>query len=42
MPREIKSSKNELKSCEIIGNSIDYVIKTEELVRPYYTDDDKV
>ena len=42
MPREIKPVKNELKSCEIIGHRVDYVMKTEELVRPFYMDDDKV
>lgn len=42
LPREIRESKNELKSCEIIGNAIDYVMKTEELVGTYYTNDNKV
>lgn len=42
MPRDIIFHENELKSCEIVGNAIDYVMRTEELVRPYYTEDDNV
>jgi len=42
MPREIKFEENEFLSCEKIRNALDYVFRTEELVRPYYFKDDKV
>ena len=42
MPKNVEFEKNEFKSCEKIGKVLDYVFKTEELVRPYYFTDDKV
>ena len=42
MPKEIEFSNCEFKSCENISKVLDYVFKTEELVRPYYFADDKV
>lgn len=40
MPREIKFNEKEFQSCHEIGLSLDYVFKTEWLVRPYYSVDD--
>ena len=41
MPREISFQKNEFCSCEMLEKELDYVFKTEALVRPYYLKDDK-
>ncbi len=37
MPKDINFLDEEFKSCEKIGKDLDYVYKTEELVRPYYS-----
>lgn len=41
MPRDIKFLDREFDSCKLLGNSLDYVFKTEWLVRPYYSVDDE-
>lgn len=41
LPHDIIFEKNEFKSCEKIGKCLDYVYRTEELVRPYYLVDNK-
>ena len=40
MPHKITFDDNEFRSCEAIQKELDYVFKTEELVRPYYLKDD--
>lgn len=37
MPPEIKKSDNEFEKCKVISEVMDYVFKTEELIRPYNT-----
>lgn len=37
MPPQIKKSNNEFEKCKVIGEVMDYVFKTEELIRPYNT-----
>ena len=41
MPRDIEFTEDEFRSCQSIGASLDYVFKTEYLVRPYYAIDDE-
>lgn len=41
MPREMKFDEKEFQSCHEIGKNLDYVFKTEWLVRPYYSVDDE-
>ena len=41
MPRNIVFEKNEFLSCKSIEKELDYVFKTEELARPYYSKDDE-
>ena len=41
MPRNITFKNNEFLSCKSIQKELDYVFKTEELVRPYYLKDDE-
>lgn len=36
LPEKIELNSNEFKNCIIIRKSLDYLYKTEELVRPYY------
>ena len=35
MPPEIKKSDNEIEKCKVVSEVMDYVFKTEELIRPY-------
>lgn len=35
MPLEIKKSDNEFEKCKVVSEVMDYVFKTEELIRPY-------
>ena len=35
MPPEIKKSDNEFEKCKMVSEVMDYVFKTEELIRPY-------
>ena len=37
MPDEINLSDNELKNISIVRKYLDYIYKTEELIRPYYS-----
>lgn len=41
MPPEIKKSDNEFEKCKVVSEVMDYVFKTEELIRPYNTNDEK-
>ena len=41
LPDEIIFDKNEFKSCINIRNNLDYIYKTEELIRPYYLENQK-
>ncbi len=41
LPKKFELHKSEFASCASLGNSLDYVFKTENLVRPYYSIDDK-
>ena len=41
IPDDIFFSDNEFESCELIERSLDYLFKTESLVRPYYTSQDE-
>lgn len=41
MPQDIKFKDNEFESCKSISKALDYVFKTEYLVRPYYLEEDK-
>lgn len=38
MPPEIKKSDNEFEKCKMVSEVMDYVFKTEELIRPYNTE----
>lgn len=38
LPPQIKKSDNEFEKCKIISEVMDYVFKTEELIRPYNTE----
>lgn len=35
MPPDIKKSDNEFEKCKVVSEVMDYVFKTEELIRPY-------
>ena len=35
LPPQIKKSNNEFEKCKVISEVMDYVFKTEELIRPY-------
>lgn len=37
MPPQIKKSNNEFEKCKVVSEVMDYVFKTEELIRPYNT-----
>jgi hypothetical protein len=37
LPKKIEFKDNEFNSCTSIRNSLDYLFKTEELIRPYYS-----
>ena len=39
LPPEIKFLDNEFKSCIDLRNKLDYIYKTENLIRPYYSKD---
>ena len=39
LPKTIKNSDTELKNCINIRKSLDYLFKTEQLIRPYYSVD---
>ena len=41
IPPEIKDSHNEFNKCKNISKVIDYVFKTEDLIRPYYTEEEE-
>ena len=41
LPSEIKFDDNEFISCINIRNNLDYIFKTEELIRPYYLENQK-
>ena len=41
MPMEIDFVSEEFESCENVSKVVDYVFKTETLVRPYYLKDDE-
>ena len=41
MPKPFEWEKDKFKPCEKISNALDYVFRTEELVRPYYSVDNK-
>ena len=41
LPPDIKFSKDEFNSCIILRKQLDYIYKTENLIRPYYSKDKK-
>lgn len=41
LPHDIEFNKDEFTSCQKVGSTLDYVYKTEWLVRPYYSVDDE-
>lgn len=41
LPPEIPKSDTEFNRCKNLSEVIDYVFKTEELIRPYYTSENK-
>lgn len=41
LPPESKKSNNEFERCQNVSNLIDYIFKTEELIRPYNTHDEE-
>ena len=41
MPPEIKKSDNEFEKCKVVSEVMDYVFKTEELIRPYNTEQEE-
>ena len=41
MPPEINASNNEFNKCKNISKVIDYVFKTEDLIRPYYAEEEE-
>ena len=41
IPPEIKDSHNAFNKCKNISKVIDYVFKTEDLIRPYYTEEEE-
>lgn len=38
LPPEIKDGNLEFEKCQNISKNLDYIFKTEELIRPYYAD----
>lgn len=38
LPPQIKKSDNEFEKCKVVSEVMDYVFKTEELIRPYNTE----
>ena len=38
LPPQIKRSDNEFEKCKVVSEVMDYVFKTEELIRPYNTE----
>ena len=41
MPSKIEFDDNEFNSCINLRNQLDYIYKTENLIRPYYSKDEK-
>lgn len=41
LPPQIKKSDNEFEKCKVISEVMDYVFKTEELIRPYNTEQEE-
>ena len=41
MPPEIKMINDEFNKCKNISKVIDYVFKTEDLIRPYYAEEEE-
>lgn len=41
LPKKLEFTNQEFKDCEMISKNLDYVFITEELVRPYYTVQEK-
>lgn len=41
LPPKIEFTNNEFKDCQMVRKALDYVFLTEELVRPYYTIQEK-
>ena len=41
LPWSLNLDKNEIENCKNINNLIDYIYKTEDLIRPYYTEKQK-
>ena len=41
LPPDIKFNKDEFNSCIILRKQLDYIYKTENLIRPYYSKDKK-
>lgn len=41
LPWSLNLDKNEMENCKNINNLIDYIYKTENLIRPYYTEKQK-
>ena len=41
MPKKIEISKTEFETCKNVREALDYLFITEELVRPYYTVEQK-
>lgn len=38
LPPEIDNSQNEFERCQKMSDVLDYIFKTEELIRPYYSE----
>ena len=41
LPPKFTNKGIEIKKCQEIGTILDYIYKTEELIRPYYTEENK-
>ena len=41
LPPSLEKFDSEFKKCQNISNLINYIFKTEELIRPYNTNDEK-
>jgi len=39
LPPEIKLYENEYRSCQNVRSGLDYIYKTEKLIRPYYSEE---
>ena len=37
LPRKMEFTDSEFQNCKNVRESLDYLFKTEQLVRPYYT-----